>query len=128
MEGVSEIMEASCYNKGTAIMSLDYNIVHPFPGRDESDPWLMMQWTESNGDDVLTLIELDDEGEHSYVMHTFRRGDSDGTVTFNVTDVEILKRLLQGGQHVLGLRQMPKEDAVTLYCGPRNADEYSSEK
>lgn len=114
------------------ITSFRASVIYSFPNDDKS--WPMLEWGEDNGSQVLAIFALDDDDmpeSCSYIMHSAHSGAQSWCptdLTFNVSDFAVMKTLFQAAQHVLGLLQMPKEDAVMLYCETHESSDYSTEE
>jgi hypothetical protein len=93
-----------------------------YPLTDSEQSWLLLEWVEGNTD-VICIFDIKDEADHescSWLLHC-RTGKTDSEATssslhWSVTDISVLKTLFQVAQHVLGILEMPKEDAIQLYC------------
>jgi len=109
------------------------SVIYTFIKNDKS--WPMIEYTEDNGTRVLAIMALDDDDSPercSYIMHVIHSSASHSSsladLTFNVSDFKVMKTLFQVAQHVWGLLQMPREDALILYCETHESSNYSTEK
>lgn len=129
---IDRTLQALLQSRAARITALRASVIYPFAKDDKS--WPMIEWREDNGSRVLAIFALDDEDDPkscSYIMHTTNSAAQSSRltdVTFNVSDFTIMKTLFRAAQHVWGLLQMPKEDAVMLYCETHESPDYSTEK
>ena len=91
-----------------------------YPMTDSGQWWPLLQWKEGNTD-VVAIFDMDEENPAncSWLMgKSTGKGLSTRTsLVWNVQDMAVLKTLFQAAQQLLGILEMPKNDAVKLYCG-----------
>jgi hypothetical protein len=96
-----------------------------FPFADDEQSWLVLEWRESDGTEGVAIFDIDDGSDrYSYLIHYgCGRGDpvegkhwKSSSIAWNVSDIPVLKTLFEASHHALGLLEMPKSDAVQLYC------------
>jgi hypothetical protein len=99
------------------------SVVYPFT--EDQQPWLVLEWRENDGTEGVAVFDTDDGSDrYSYLIHYgLGRGDpvegkhwEHSSIAWNVSDLSVLKALFQASHHALGLLEMPKSDAVQLYC------------
>jgi len=99
------------------------SVVNPFNSDEQS--WPLLEWKDQGGTNGLAIFDIDEESAGcSYLVHYASpaidsRGDRTQklpALAWNVTDLSALKTLFQATQHALGVLQMPKSDALMLYC------------
>jgi hypothetical protein len=93
---------------------------------DDEDSWPLIEWTESDGVASLAIFHFDADAEveeGSWLMHSAMPNDHEldngwrnSRIDWNVGDVEDLKILFRVALHILGVMNLPVEDARTLYC------------
>lgn len=97
---------------------------------DNRESWPLLQWKRDN-DDVLVLFEVDEENSGICSWLMCKMGEKDHlsrlSLTWWVIDIATLKSLFQAAQHLLGIFEMPKNDALKLY-GPSTAGDCPREE
>lgn len=97
---------------------------------DSTESWPLLQWKGDN-EDVLVLFEVDEENSGICSWLMCKKGGNGHlsrlSLTWCVIDITTLKKLFQAAQHLLGILEMPKNDAVKLY-GPSNTSECPREE
>lgn len=97
-----------------------FRVLIIYPMTDSGQWWPLLKWKEGNTD-VLAIFDVDEENSEncSWLMgkSTERGLSAPVSLAWKVEDMSILKTLFQAAQHLVGILEMPKNDAVKLYCG-----------
>jgi hypothetical protein len=78
--------------------------------------WMVLEWKESDDTDVLAIYLIDEENEpgvYNWLIHRCRNGATTST-SWMVAGIGDLKRLFEGVQHILGILELPIDDAIKL--------------
>ena len=112
------------------------SVVYPFT--DNERFWPILEWREGDDSDGMAIFDVSDDPEGecscSYIIHYGVGSENNGShwkrtsLVWNVTSVDVLKTLFQVSQHALGILQMPKADALTLYAANDRSLEYTIEE
>ena len=99
-----------------------------YPMTDEEQAWPLVQWSEKGGRRSLTIfaMESDASGECSWLLHR-SEGKGQTTLVWKVSGMSTLKTLFQAAQHLSGIMEIPKQDALKLYGG-QNYEDFSPEE
>lgn len=97
------------------IVSLRAWVIYSFSDQDES--WPVVEWNDGINTSALAIFDFDDNGFCSYVMYYSPRGNNyHGSLVWMVSSLGCLNVLLQAAQHMLGILNWSKADAMKLYC------------
>lgn len=118
-------------SKSVRLTAFRASVVYSFSNDDKS--WPIVEWEESDGTQAMGIFYTDvndDPMTWSSLIHLGQSAGGHWTrrhISWDVTDISILKRLFEGAQHALGLLQMPIDDALKLYCQEHIEDPTSEE-
>ena len=90
-----------------------------YPMTDTQTSWPLLQWEEGS-DDVFMVFDVDDEKLQncSWLLCRGPRNErgSPAPIVWEVTDLSALGTLFGAVQQLLGVLEMPRMQAVILYC------------
>jgi hypothetical protein len=97
-----------------------FRVLKIYPMTDNGQWWPLLQWKEGNTD-VLAIFDVGEENSENCRRLMGKSTDRDHSapisLAWKIEDVSILTTLFQAAQHLVGILEMPKNDAVKLYCG-----------
>jgi hypothetical protein len=119
--------------KSVQLVAFRASVVYSFLNDDES--WSILEWEETDGTQVMAIFYNDvyEPMNWSWVIHHGAGSPPGGGhwtrahISWDVANITMLKKLFEGTQHALGLLQMPREDALKLYCQEHIEDPTSEE-
>jgi hypothetical protein len=97
------------------IVSVRAWVIYSFSDQDES--WPVVEWKDGIDTSALAIFDFDDDGFCSYVMYYSSKENGCGSsLGWMVSSLSCLNVLLQAAQHMLGILNWSKADAMKLYC------------
>lgn len=110
------------------IVSVRAWVIYSFADKDES--WPVVEWKEGIDTSAIAIFDFDDNGFCSYVMYNNSNGKGcTSSLGWMVSSLGSLNVLLGAAQHMLGILNWSKADAMKLYCdttpAPCSKEEYA---
>lgn len=133
LEACTDLFESISYCTGPLVASIIHQELHQYIKQgimafralviyhmtESRQSWPLLQWKE-DGVDVIVIFDLDKEKPEncSWLMGriTGKGLSARVSLAWNVQDMSTLKTLFQAAQQLVGILEMPKNDAVKLYC------------
>jgi hypothetical protein len=134
---INDELQRHFNSRNAQVTEFRASAVYPF--NDNEQFWPILEWREGDDSDGLAIFDMgeDLEGECprcSYIIHYGLGGEENGSrwkqtsLVWNVTSIDVLRTLFQAAHHALGILQMPKADALTLYVANNKSQEYTVEE